>query len=509
VAEIHDQDSSNEKTGPLCLLEVFVVIIYGVSANEHDAALAVARDSKLLFASHSERYSRLKNDPHLNAGLIQDAASYGSPDLVVWYERPFLKRLRKAWSGQYADVLKSEGRAYLQRYGINAPIRHFGHHECHAAAGFYTSPFDEAAVLVIDAIGEWDTISIWHGRGKELRRIYSQAYPHSLGLLYSAFTRRIGFKPNEEEYIVMGMAAFGRPIYAEQIIGDFVARFDPPCFMLRENVHRGIGGWRPELTASADIAASIQKVTQDVIRSLASWIAQELKLKNLVFGGGVALNCVANSELARAGCFKDIWIAPDPGDAGSSIGAIAAYRRERLDVSGPYLGHAIDRPFDRDAAVRALLDGEIVAVASGRAEFGPRALGNRSILADPRQPDTKTRVNAIKGREEFRPFAPVVLEELAADYFDLPVIRSPYMQFVAKIREPVKFPSVSHVDGTARIQTVSKNDNTNLFSLLTEFYEASGCPMLLNTSLNVRGEPLVNSWADAQKFERATGIRVY
>jgi carbamoyltransferase len=508
LAKIHDADASNEKTGSIHLLGL-LVIIYGVSANEHDGALAVARDDKILFASHSERYSRLKNDPNLHVHLIQEAADFGDPELIVWYERPFIKRLRKLWSGQYTGIFRSDGKAYLKQHGINAPVYYVGHHECHAAAGFYTSPFEEAAILVVDAIGEWDTVSIWSGRGKELKKIYSQAYPHSLGLLYSAFTQRLGFKPNEEEYIVMGMAAFGRPIYTEQIFQDFVAKFDPPHFMLRENVHRGIRWWRPELTVKADIAASIQRVAERVMGGLTHWIAQELSLRNLVLGGGVALNCVANSEIARAGDFQDIWIAPDPGDAGSSIGAIAAYRRERLHVPGPYLGHEINRLFDCQSALRALLDGDVIAVANGRAEFGPRALGNRSILVDPRRADAKTRVNAIKGREQFRPFAPVILEELAADYFDLPVKRSPYMQFVARVREPTRFPSVSHVDGTARVQTLRRDENPNLFWLLTAFYEASGCPMLLNTSLNIKGEPLVNNWADAQRFENATGIKVY
>jgi carbamoyltransferase len=485
------------------------VIVYGISANEHDAALAVARDKTILFASHAERYSRLKNDRDLNLQLLRDAAAIGSPDLILWYEKPFLKRMRKAWAGQYKDVLRADGKRYLAKFGLTAPVHYIQHHECHAAGGFYTSPFDEAAILVVDAIGEWDTISIWHGCGQRLTKIYAQAYPHSLGLLYSAFTQRIGLKPNEEEYILMGMAAFGQPIYAEEIYREFIAQFQPPSLMLRHNVHRGIRWWRPDIENHADIAASIQKVTEDILKGLASWIAEHTALKQLVFGGGAALNCVANSALARSGYFKDIWIAPDPGDAGSSIGAIAAHTRKRLDVPGPYLGYEIKRALDCEGAVNALLAGNVIGIANGRAEFGPRALGNRSILTDPRRPDAKKRVNALKGREQFRPFAPVILAELVSNYFDMPVATSPYMQFVAKILEPNHFPGIAHHDGTARVQTLRIEENPNLHAILLQFYQKSGCPMLLNTSLNVKGEPLVNDWADAVRFEKLSGIKVY
>jgi carbamoyltransferase len=485
------------------------VITYGISANEHDAAVAVACNKTILFASHAERYSRRKNDRDLNSQLLRDAAAFGEPELILWYEKPFLKRLRKVWAGQYSDVVRPDGKRYLAKFGLTAPVRYIHHHECHAAGGFYTSPFDEAAILVVDAIGEWDTISIWFGRGKQLTRLYAQSYPHSLGLLYSAFTQRIGLKPNEEEYILMGMAAFGKPRYAEQIRQEFIAEFEPPRFMLQHNVHRGVRWWRPDITDAPDIAASIQKVTEDILTGLARWIADNARSKHLVFGGGVALNCVANSVLARLGCFNDIWIAPDPGDAGSSIGAIAAYLRERLDVPGPYLGYEINRPFDCEAAVGALLAGQVIGIANGRAEFGPRALGNRSLLADPRLPDAKERVNAIKGREQFRPFAPVILAEMASDYFDMPVATSPYMQFVARTRAPNLFPGIAHCDGTARVQTLRAEENPNLHAVLTRFYQTSGCPMLLNTSLNIKGEPLVNSWADAAHFEALNGIRVY
>ncbi len=415
------------------------MIIYGISANEHDASLAVVRGREILFASAAERYSRVKNDPHLNADLIADARRYGAPDLVVWYEKPHLKRSRKAWAGQYSEVGRVDGARYLRRYLPGVPVRYVGHHESHAAAGFFTSPFDDAVVLVTDAIGEWETISAWTGQGRTLRRLWSQSYPDSLGLLYSAFTQRIGFKPNEEEYILMGMAASGEPVYRDLIWADFIERFDPPRLVLRENIHRGIRWWRPELGDRADIAASIQAVTEEILLGLVRWLARTTGCRRLVLGGGVALNCVANAKIARTGLFDAIWIMPNPGDGGSSIGAALAWSRRHARWQHPYLGHAIDRPFDRDGALAALAAGQVIGVATGRAEFGPRALGNRSLMADPRDPATKDKVNAIKRREPFRPFAPIVLAEHAHEHFDMPVPVSPYMQFVAPVRSPTGF----------------------------------------------------------------------
>src|SRR5215472_1487872 len=286
------------------------MIIYGISANEHDAGLAVVREENILFASHAERYSRLKNDAHLNPALIADARDFGKPDLIVWYERPFLKRARKLWAGQYNDALRPDGAAYLDRFGFDVPVHYVGHHECHAAAGYFTSPFDRAAILVVDAIGEWDTISAWEGDGRKLGKIWSQRYPHSLGLLYSAFTQRIGLKPNEEEYILMGMAALGDPTYADRIRKDFIARFDPPQLLLKENVHRGVRWWEPNLQDRENIAASVQQVTEEILLGLVQWLAEKTRLRKLVLMGGVALNCVANSRIARAKIFDDIWIMP-------------------------------------------------------------------------------------------------------------------------------------------------------------------------------------------------------
>jgi carbamoyltransferase len=485
------------------------VIIYGVSANEHDASIAVVRDHDILFASSAERYSRRKNDPHLNAALLADARVHGDPELIVWYERPFLKRARKLWAGQYGQVLRSDGRAYLRRFGLTAPVRFVGHHESHAAAGFFTSPFDDAAILVVDSIGEWDTISAWRGHGGSLEKLWSQRYPHSLGLLYSAFTQRVGLIPNEEEYILMGMAAYGQPIYRDLIWDDFIRRCDPPHVVLKENVHRGIRWWRPELRDRENIAASIQRVIEEILIALTRWLGRITGSSNLVLAGGVALNCVANTQIVRATSFRDVWILPNPGDAGSSLGAVAAHKRQRLRWMHPYLGHDIRRQFDLEGALTALKAGEVIGVAHGRAEFGPRALGNRSILADPRGPLVRDRVNRIKKRDRFRPFAPIVMAEHALEHFDMPVSSSPYMQFVAPVRRPGLFPGISHHDGTARVQTLTAAQNPLVYELLERFRRDTGCPMLLNTSLNVKGEPLVNSWEDAQRFSSACGVKIF
>jgi carbamoyltransferase len=485
------------------------MIMYGVSANEHDAGLTVVRDDEILFASHAERYSRRKNDAHLNDALIAEARAFGDPDVIVWYEKPFLKRTRKLWAGQYSHVFRPDGAAYLAGFGLKAPVRYRGHHECHAAAGFFTSPFEKAAILVVDAIGEWDTISAWQGEGRTLRKIWSQGYPHSLGLLYSAFTDRIGLKPNEEEYILMGRAAFGKPLYRERIIEDFIASFDPPTLILKENVHRGIKWWLPDCEDHENIAASIQHVTEEVMIGIARWLAAKTEDRNLVLTGGLALNCVVNSCIARAGLFDDIWIMPNPGDAGSSLGAVAAYSRRQLIWKHPYLGHHIDRPFDMEAAVKALQDGEIIGVANGRAEFGPRALGNRSLLTDPRGPHVKDRVNQVKQREPFRPFAPMIMADHAPLFFDMPVKTSPYMQFVAAVKHPEMFPAITHHDGTARVQTLTCAQNSTVYELLRRFHARTGCPMLLNTSLNIKGEPLVNTWADAERFAALWGVKMF
>jgi carbamoyltransferase len=489
------------------------VRIWGISALSHDAALAVVDDDTILFAAHSERFSRTKNDPFLNPDILAAALRFGRPDLVAWYERPLLKKLRHLRAGQWRYAVDRDDlpRRYLASLGLPFPVPHVvhvGHHESHAAAGFATSPFDECAVIVADAIGEFDTFTIGrYRRSGKLEVLHRRRYPHSLGLLYSAFTRRCGLKPNEDEYIVMGMGAFGEPCHVEDIQGAWV-RPAPPSLLLRRNVHRGIGAWLPD-ARDIDLAASVQQVTEQIMLDAARWARERTGSRHLVLMGGVALNCVANARIAASRTFDDMWIFPNPGDAGSCLGAVAAVTGRKLAWGGPYLGTDISRELAVDQLVRTLTTSGVAAVANGRAEFGPRALGNRSILADPRSSIMKDRVNRVKGRERFRPFAPVLRAERAAEYFDMPVPTSPYMQYAVPCRFPKDFPAVVHVDGTSRVQTVTEEENPRLHAVLEAWEEATGCPMLLNTSLNSRGEPLVDSWQDGLAFSDREQIPLF
>jgi carbamoyltransferase len=469
-------------------------------------------DDEIVFAGHAERYSRVKNDPHLNAGLLAEALSYGRPDAIAWNGSPLLRKLRQVVSGQWdrARDLRAFPRRYLSSFALGAarpPVHVVGHHAAHAAAGFYTSPFQDAVVITADAIGEFDTFSIHHVRGRQWRTLSRVRYPDSLGLLYSAFTRRCGLAPNKDEYIVMALAALGRPRYVPEIERSFISTTNWP-FELRANVHRGIGDWLPEASRE-DLAASIQAVLETVMLRATRWARERTGERNLVLMGGVALNCVANTRIAEQAGYDDIWIMPNPGDAGSSLGAALALARRHVRWRGPYLGTDINRPLDVGSAVSALEAGRAIGLANGRAEFGPRALGNRSVLADARVAVAKDLVNQLKRREPFRPFAPVVLEQHAPDYFELPRPASPYMQYTLHCRRPDDVPAVVHVDGTSRVQTLAATDRTGLHALLTAFHARTGCPVLLNTSMNVRDEPLVNTWADAQRFSADTGIEVF
>jgi carbamoyltransferase len=319
----------------------------------------------------------------------------------------------------------------------------------------------------------------------------------------------VGLKPNEEEYILMGMAAYGEPRHRALINSELVRTVHPPSFALRRAIHKGLGDWHAEITDSADLAASVQAVLEDVLFGLFHWVAKNVPSKNLVYTGGVALNCLFNGKLAELGLFDEIWIPPNPGDAGSAIGAVLADRGDFVNWPGPYLGHDIKRAVDPTEVARALLDVGIVGLATGRAEYGPRALGNRSLLADPRGPHIKHRVNEIKRRQRYRPFAPIVRAERADEFFEMPVREAPYMQFVVRCRDPRSYPAICHVDGTSRVQTLRREQNPRMYAVLTEFERLTGCPMLLNTSLNIRGEPLVNDWQDACDFARRYGIPVF
>jgi len=496
--------------------------ILGISAGFHDASVSVIDNGNILFAGHAERYSKVKNDQHLNDDLIADALSYASPDLVAYYERPWIKKLQQLYSGQYNEAKDFSDFTlgqYLRKH-IHVPVhqerllqcprKYMSHHLSHAAAGFQTSPYDKATVVVVDAIGELDTISIYgaeyvNGRA-QYKKLWGQRYPHSIGLFYSAMTQRVGLRPNEEEYIMMGMAAYGDSNkHFDEINDELVADYFDTEFT--QNMHLGVDKNFLAGADDADISASSQLVLEKLVYHVMSRARQFNWSNNLVYMGGVALNCLANRNLGDY--FDNIWIMPNPGDAGSSLGAAALAYRGRLSWSNSYLGTDIPGAYPVDALLDVLLDSKIAGVASGRAEFGPRALGNRSLLADPRGVEIKEKVNEIKRRQKFRPFAPVILEELADQYFDIPSgwSDSRYMQIVGRCRRPDLFPAIVHVDGTSRIQTVPR-DGSGIRQLLEQWFVRTGCPMLLNTSLNIRGEPMVNDRGDADRFEQLYNILV-
>jgi len=486
--------------------------ILGISAGFHDAGITLINDGEIVFAGHAERYSKVKHDSELNVELLNDCFDrYGAPQRIAYYERSWLKKTRQFYAGQYKELFKPGINRQLKQIWPREEmpkIEYHGHHKSHAAAGFQTSPYDSACVIVVDAIGEWDTISIWdawyddRGRAK-YKKLWSQKYPHSIGLFYSAMTQRAGLKPLDEEYILMGMAAYA--MYDASMYGDFVR--DSHNLNFRQNLHLGCDEYRPELD-EFKIAASAQYTLEQCLHQVFLRAEKLSMSENLVYMGGVALNCKANDLIGPY--FQNVWIMPNPGDCGSSLGAAALSYGRRLNWNGPYLGTDIPGPYPVKELLSELITNKIVGVASGRAEFGPRALGNRSLLADPRGPEIKDRVNAIKRRQEFRPFAPVILEELVDEYFDMPVgfKTSPYMQAVAYCRQPEKFPAIIHADRTSRVQTVSKDCQSGIRELLEAWYEWTGCPMLLNTSLNIRGEPMVNDRKDADRFEKLYGVRV-
>ena len=481
--------------------------ILGISAGYHDAAATVLNSrGEIVYAGHAERYSRRKNDANLNVDMLFEAARGRPIDHIAYYETPWRKQTRQLYSGQGIEWSRITTRQVLreQLYGYfsGVPVSTYQHHLSHAAAGFQTSPFDRATVVVIDAIGEWDCATIWSaeydrtGRAS-YKRLWRQRYPKSIGLFYSAITDRLGLRPMDEEYIVMGMAGWGEPRY-----------IDTMQILLKENLHAGLGSVFLPTAKDVDIAASAQAVVEQEIYKVMQRARAFGFSSNLVYQGGVALNCLANRNLGDY--FENVWIMPCPGDSGSSLGAAALAYGGRVKWTNAYLGTDISGAYPVLAIIDSLLRDGIIGVASGRAEFGPRALGNRSLLADPRGPDIKDRVNAIKQRQQFRPFAPVVLEEHVHEYFDLPggFVDTRYMQLVGRCRHPDVYPAICHVDDTSRIQTVPK-DGSGIRRLLEAWYLQTGCPMLLNTSLNIRGEPMVNDRADADRFEQRYGVQVH
>jgi carbamoyltransferase len=474
--------------------------ILGINETTHDAAAAYIDDGEILFAGHSERYSKVKNDWFTNRGLFDDClVDNGLPDSIAYYEKSWLKKLRIKLHGGFGG-----GKPFYLSTGLkNIKTNKFSHHYSHAAAGYYTSPFDNAVIVVLDAIGEFTTSSVWYGHRDDIRLHKKWAYPFSFGLFYSAFTDLLGLKANEEEYIMMGMAGYGNP----DVYFDKVSKYFPSVYKQRYNFHKGIFDWDQEITEQDrfDIAASVQKVYEDRLWDFMYIVRQEMDSPNLVFMGGCALNSKANTMLWDI--FPNVWIMPNPGDAGSSLGAAAALHGKHLNWKGPYLGHNIPGEYPVDKIFDEIMTNQIAAVASGRAEFGPRALGNRSILADPRDPNIKDKVNRIKKRELFRPFAPVVMEEHASEWFDMDYT-SPYMQYTPRCLKPELIPSVVHVDGTSRVQTVNAEQHPGLYALLKRFYEETGVPILLNTSLNIKGQPLLNDENDIIEWEQTYGTRI-
>jgi carbamoyltransferase len=488
----------------------------GISSGFHDAGITVIdNNGDIVVASHSERYSKKKNDHLLHADQFKEF-DCDSLSVVSYYERPWLKQLRQFRTGQGIEWDKLTVNQLLQQQlpkNIFNKIKSFpqqtnNHHLSHAAAGFQTSPYDDATVVVIDAIGEFDTISLWHaeydskGHAK-YKRLWAQKYPHSMGLFYSAMTKRAGLRPLDEEYILMGMAAYAIPNF--KTIDDFI--MDRAEIKFKDNLHLGCDDYRTDLT-DYQIAASAQNVIETLLHEVMARARKIGKSKNLVYMGGVALNCLANEHIGAY--FKNIWIMPNPGDCGSSLGAAALAYGRKVNWTHPYLGTNIPGGYPVNEILDELFTKKIVGVASGRAEFGPRALGNRSLLADPRGPEIKDKVNEIKRRQKFRPFAPIILEEYVNEYFQMPTgfPTSPYMQTVAMCKKPDEFPAIIHKDGTSRVQTVPKDCKSGVRQLLEKWFIMTGCPMLLNTSLNIRGEPMVNDRSDADRFEKLYGVKV-
>jgi carbamoyltransferase len=475
------------------------MIILGISEGFHDASVSVIKNEEVLFAGHAERYSKIKNDPTLNYEIIQEAVSHGAPDKIAYYENPILKKARLILRG---GLKESQG--YLkQSIFKNIKVENVGHHRSHAAAGYYTSKFTDATIVVLDAIGEFNTSTIWHGHKDKIKLMYKQNYPVSYGLFYSAFTSLIGLKPNQEEYIMMGMAGYGN---ADKYF-DKVNKYFPIYSNQKYNFHKGIFDWDlPVLESDRfDIAAAVQQVYENRLMEFMRKAQMIVGSKNLVFMGGCALNCSANTKLWDV--FNNIWIMPNPGDAGSSLGAAASVYGKHINWKSPYLGTNIIGQYPVDSIIQSLVNNKIAPVVSGRAEFGPRSLGNRSILADPRDPNIKDKVNKIKQRELFRPFAPVVMEEYASEWFDMNY-SSPYMQFAPKCIKPDLIPSVVHIDGTSRVQTVNSDQHPGLYKTLEKWYKITGVPVLLNTSLNIKGQPILNNENDIINWESTYGERI-
>jgi len=569
--------------------------ILGISAFYHDSAACILKDGKIIAAAQEERFTRKKHDPSYPKNAIDFVLDYANLKLsdvnqIVFFEKPFLKferlletyvafapkgfvsfsKAMPLWIKEklfQKNFLFNKLKEHDKRYKSDKNIFFSDHHLSHAASAFFPSPFEEAVVITADGVGEWATTTLAVGKNNQLDIKKEIHFPHSLGLLYSAFTYYIGFKVNSGEYKLMGLAPYGNPIYEDKvkqlidIKEDGTFRLNQKYFnyatgltMTNDHFHK-LFGQKPrnskieKLTQfHMDIASSIQKVTEEIMLKLAKSVRKEYGIKNLCLAGGVALNCVANGKIAQEKIFENIWIQPAAGDAGGSLGAALALwhidqgnKRDvnpNDDMNGSYLGSefsqeniekelkSIGANFETvdyqkliNQSAEFLAKEKAIGWFQGRMEFGPRALGGRSILADPRSDKTQKNLNLkVKYRESFRPFAPSVLKEDALNWFDLN-IDSPYMLLVANINKDKTIlmseeqnrlfgidklnikrsiiPAVTHVDYSARVQTVSKDTNKRYYDLISKFKEKTGCPIIVNTSFNVRGEPIVNTPTDA------------
>jgi len=581
--------------------------ILGISAFYHDSAAALLRDGEIIAAAQEERFTRKKHDSRFPSHAMEfclgrEGVNLAEIDYVVFYDKPFLKfeRLLETYVAFAPHGIRSFQMAIplwvreklFQKSLLHDELKRIGgdfdwmerllfteHHQSHAASAFYPSPFEQALVLTMDGVGEWATTSVALGRGNHLEIIKEIDFPHSLGLLYSAFTYYTGFKVNSGEYKVMGLAPYGTPRYARAILENLIDLKPDGSFHLNQNYFNYCTGLtmtngafdrlfegpprKPDELLTQrhmDLAASIQAVLEEAVLRMTRSLARETGAKNLCLAGGVALNCVANGRILRDGCFEKVWVQPAAGDAGGALGAALAAHHlfqgqqrktcARCDsMKGSYLGpefsqDEIERRLTAcgakysvlndeellDACAAALSEEKAVGWFQGRMEFGPRALGARSILGDARSPRMQSTLNLkVKFRESFRPFAPSVLREHVSEWFELNE-DSPYMLLVADVvekhRKPMTpeqqnlfgieklnvprsdIPAVTHVDYSARIQTVHRETNPRYYALLERFYEHTGCPVIVNTSFNVRGEPIVCTPEDAFRCFMGTDIEV-
>jgi carbamoyltransferase len=572
--------------------------ILGISAFYHDSAACLVKDGKIISAAQEERFTRKKHDYSFPSNAIKFCLDYSDLnsskiDLVAFYEKPFLKfeRLLETYVTYSPAGIKSFIKSiplwikqklwmkdYIQKeLNFNGKVIFTEHHESHAASAFYPSPFYEAAILTMDGVGEWATTSFGIGKGNKIELLEEINFPHSLGLLYSAFTYYTGFRVNSGEYKVMGLAPYGEPKYKDLILKELIDVKDDGSFkinmkyfnycagltMTNEKFNKLFGGKprKPESKLTKremDLARSIQEVTEEIILKIGRHVHKITGMKNLTLAGGVALNCVANGKLMREGPFEKIWIQPAAGDAGGAVGAALAgwfkyYNKPRTvngfqdAQQGSFLGpeysnekileflktneivyHKLEDDEIPQIGADLIAQEKVIGWFQGRMEFGPRALGARSIIGDARSPKMQSVMNLkIKFRESFRPFAPSVLSEKASDYFEIET-DSPYMLLVADVkkerRNPISaeeknllgmdklkvvrsdIPAVTHIDYSARIQTVHKDTNSLFYNLISKLNEKYGCAVIINTSFNVRGEPIVCTPEDAYKCFMRTNI---